>query len=897
MAANEKYNDLGLDGLESETLLHDEDSLSGLDDLDNFELDSDLDLNLDDAAFDDDPSADDLDNLDNLDYSSVESDNDAAISGDDAPIESNMSDNDIVDYPDAIDTTGEPTEIGEEDLSDDDLDLSLETNVDEDEDTAPITPDISDDDIANFDSDSFDDEDESDDDDDDDAYGVDLKIGPVTIAFTQVVEPEESADENDVAADDELNDFGDFGDADLSGDDDLEEETELASEETDESFADENEITDTEAELADDFSDIDDLTEEESATEEETNNEEENYDISSDDDLEFDVEQDEALSDIDIDDVLEQNGDESGKMLNIPMPHEDELVVDEEQNAFLSSDAEDVISDFAEKEAAADIESTEESGEDDALTELENNEITDSGISDDLTGFDETIDDLNSIGGADSNLISDDDLTALEESMPTEDEESESDENLTEATLAGDVVVDEALAESIESSDGDDDDERIALDGDEDLGIDLDNAETVQDDTADDIAAETFGDDVNTAETEISLDEDLPDTLDEVSDADTITEEIADESDITDEMPSDVGSLDDLDVDDIPAPTSFDEDDEDETIGLSGDELDNILVDADMSEAEMVDVDIPPTDEELADSINIPEDPSFENDDEFLSDEELAASVTIPGENEAAAEIEEPSVVDNNIMTNGDLDLYENVDENGGIIEDVEDTKIISDNNNGVEEISDHTIVVPATDDTLSDGIEDTELSDDIIDNAAELETDTIEKSADEIGGENPEDESETIDLSSFDADLDVDDNIDTDSQDAAEDESETIDLSSFDADLEPTEGIADFNADDGVSDEDMNAIADELEDTKIDISEEETNQIYDSLQNEESADENADVASEVNTDLKKDIKNVLTCLDSLLGALPEEKIKEFAESKEFEAYRRLFEQLDIKHE
>ena len=858
MAANEKYNDLGLDGLESETLLHDEDSLSGLDDLDNFELDSDLDLNLDDAAFDDDPSADDLDNLDNLDYSSVESDNDAAISGDDAPIESDMSDNDIVDYPDAIDTTGEPTEIGEEDLSDDDLDLSLETNVDDEEDIAPITPDISDDDIANFDSDSFDDEDESDDDDDDDAYGVDLKIGPVTIAFTQVVEPEESADENDVAADDELNDFGDFGDADLSSDDDLEEETELASEETDESFADENEITDT---------DIDDLTEEESAAEEETNNEEENYDISSDDDLEFDVEQDEALSDIDIDDVLEQNGDESGKMLNIPMPYEDELVVDEEQNAFLSSDAEDVISDFAKKEAAADIESTEESGEDDALTELENNEITDSGISDDLTGFDETIDDLNSIGGADSNLISDDDLTALEESMPTEDEESESDENLTEATLAGDVVVDEALAESIESSDGDDDDERIALDGDEDLGIDLDNAETVQDDTADDIAAETFGDDVNAAETEISLDEDLPDTLDEVSDADTITEEITDESDITDEMPSDVGSLDDLDVDDIPAPTSFDEDDEDETIGLSGDELDNILVDADMSEAEMVDVDIPPTDEELADSINIPEDPSFENDDEFLSDEELAASVTIPGENEAAAEIEEPSVVDNNIMTNGDLDLYENVDENGGIIEDVEDTKIISDNNNGVEEISDHTIVVPATDDTLSDGIEDTELSDDIIDNAAELETDTIEKSADEIGGENPEDESETIDLSSFDADL------------------------------EPTEGIADFNADDGVSDEDMNAIADELEDTKIDISEEETNQIYDSLQNEESADENADAASEVNTDLKKDIKNVLTCLDSLLGALPEEKIKEFAESKEFEAYRRLFEQLDIKHE
>ena len=121
--------------------------------------------------------------------------------------------------------------------------------------------------------------------------------------------------------------------------------------------------------------------------------------------------------------------------------------------------------------------------------------------------------------------------------------------------------------------------------------------------------------------------------------------------------------------------------------------------------------------------------------------------------------------------------------------------------------------------------------------------------------------------------------------------------MSSFEADLEPTDGIADFNVDDGVSDEAMNAIADELEDTKIDISEEETNQIYDSLQNEvDSSDENEEAAGEANTDLKKDIKNVLTCLDSLLGALPEEKIKEFAESKEFEAYRRLFEQLDIKH-
>ncbi|MBP5706993.1 MAG: hypothetical protein J6W76_06880, partial [Spirochaetales bacterium] len=437
-------------------------------------------------------------------------------------------------------------------------------------------------------------------------------------------------------------------------------------------------------------------------------------------------------------------------------------------------------------------------------------------------------------------------------------------------------------------SEPEDDDDRIALDGDEDLGIDLENAEAeIAETAADDISADILGDDnVDTA-----LDEDLSDTLDDIADTETITEESVDESDIiTDELPNDVGSVDDLDVDDIPAPTVFDDDDDDETIGLSGDELDNILVDADMSEtelaeqsADMVDVDMPPTDEELAESINIPEDPSFENDDEFMSDEELAASVTIPGENESAVEIEEPSVVDNNIMTNGDLDLYENVDENGGIIEDAEDTKIISDSDNGVEEISDHTIVVPATDDTLSDMPADDigELPDDMIDDA-NLETDTIEKDLSEAV-------SEDIDIDIAEADTDIP---------SSEDESETIDLSSFEADLEPAEGIADFDMNNGVSDEDMNAIADELEDTKIDISEEETNQIYDSLQNEEESQSDSEVPSiESDTELKQDIKNVLTCLDSLLGALPEEKIKQFAESKEFEAYRRLFEQLDIKHE
>lgn len=46
---------------------------------------------------------------------------------------------------------------------------------------------------------------------------------------------------------------------------------------------------------------------------------------------------------------------------------------------------------------------------------------------------------------------------------------------------------------------------------------------------------------------------------------------------------------------------------------------------------------------------------------------------------------------------------------------------------------------------------------------------------------------------------------------------------------------------------------------------------------------------------LKQNIKDVLMYLDQLLDALPEEKIKEFAESKTFEKYKKLFKELNIK--
>ncbi len=54
------------------------------------------------------------------------------------------------------------------------------------------------------------------------------------------------------------------------------------------------------------------------------------------------------------------------------------------------------------------------------------------------------------------------------------------------------------------------------------------------------------------------------------------------------------------------------------------------------------------------------------------------------------------------------------------------------------------------------------------------------------------------------------------------------------------------------------------------------------------------DLAAAVPADLQSDLKNVLKYLDDLLEALPEEKIKEFARSDYFGTYRRLFKELGL---
>lgn len=52
---------------------------------------------------------------------------------------------------------------------------------------------------------------------------------------------------------------------------------------------------------------------------------------------------------------------------------------------------------------------------------------------------------------------------------------------------------------------------------------------------------------------------------------------------------------------------------------------------------------------------------------------------------------------------------------------------------------------------------------------------------------------------------------------------------------------------------------------------------------------------TELPEDLKTEIKSVLSYMDQLLESLPEDKIREFAESEHFEVYKKLFEELGLK--
>jgi pilus assembly protein FimV len=330
------------------------------------------------------------------------------------------------------------------------------------------------------------------------------------------------------------------------------------------------------------------------------------------------------------------------------------------------------------------------------------------------------------------------------------------------------------------------------------------------------------------------------------------------------------------------AKPAFFEEEEDDTIALTGDELDNILNTADITE-EAADVPAPETElAELADDGTAGADSLAPLDIDILPYEEPAAPAAPRSAAAKAVTVEEPieeleEVVDLDLEITGDAPA-ELVLEDAGIATAVDDGLPSLD----LEPIPEIETVgeadleeLPADEDTVSDA--------DLVADLEEVPAiDTEPAAFDEVDlnalGSTPDTGHEAI-LS-------------------------TDDLAA--ADLAELEAVAEEPVPAGESGIEIE-FEQAADDAPIDVEE------IEALESVEDLEEPAPVAAApaqaprparaavpatpsmvMNEGLKNDLRNVLGVIDELLDALPEKKIREFAKSEHFAVYKKLFDDLGL---
>lgn len=350
--------------------------------------------------------------------------------------------------------------------------------------------------------------------------------------------------------------------------------------------------------------------------------------------------------------------------------------------------------------------------------------------------------------------------------------------------------------------------------------------------------------------------------------------------------PTQETSEEDISSDDNETSGFFSDDNEDETIALSGDELNNILNNADFTteeaEEELVedisDETVTKTEEDAV--INPLGDATELTDSDIdTMDEYEDSSFTDDSEvsNFANEDLQEPELedlqMDNNFEEEEEEDLSEEID----VPKD--------------EEVYEE----PETNDFIeSINAEDPSISDTLTEDRLKYLEDSFEDSVDE--------NEEKLDVEI----LDENENVIEESTDEVENEEDESDESN-----EPTEDV--FNSsqwDNDVTEptEDNNAetesiVEDEIpeeiiEDTENDIIE----PVFENEQTEETVDNPVESAENIakptssspTAKIQDDIKSVLVYMDQLLENLPEDKIEEFAKSEHFDTYKKLFNDLGI---
>ena len=378
--------------------------------------------------------------------------------------------------------------------------------------------------------------------------------------------------------------------------------------------------------------------------------------------------------------------------------------------------------------------------------------------------------------------------------------------------------------------------------------------------------------------------------------------------------------------------------DEDETIALSGDELNNIMQTADFSDDELA---MPESSGEVVeaspeesgsqmDSFDIPEESAVQEktEDSFTdftdtaeADTENSSSAEELSKTQPAQQTEETVINEDKTLDGADTLTQDSTEESFTEPATIEEPDVVDESEHFTDDepfsaITEDEIVIPEEEhdsglslDVESETLEEPDLND--IDTMNIPQEISIPK-VDDVGEtEETSDETKVDDILVESSSTDLMNSVkESTLESTAEDIVEPVEETSVSEEVENIEDDGDKTEEepalttngnsDPLFDEIMAeepSISEALSKESVDyLAEEEV--IKDNPQTQENLSEESDEetpeSTDIPSDLKSDIKSVLLYMDQLLENLPEEKIMEFAKSEQFVTYKKLFAELGL---
>lgn len=378
--------------------------------------------------------------------------------------------------------------------------------------------------------------------------------------------------------------------------------------------------------------------------------------------------------------------------------------------------------------------------------------------------------------------------------------------------------------------------------------------------------------------------------------------------------------------------------DEDETIALSGDELNNIMQTADFSDDELA---MPESSDEVVedspeesgsqmDSFDIPEESAVQEktEDSFTdftdtaeADTENSSSVEDLSKTQPAQQTEETVINEDKTLDGADTLTQGTTEESFSEPATIEEPDVVDESEHFTDDepfraITEDEIVIPEEEhdsglslDVESETLEEPDLNDidtmnipqeisiPKVDDVGETEETSNEAKVDDILVESSStDLMNSVKESTLEST--AEDTVEPVEETSVSEEVENIEDDGDKTEEEPavtTNGSSDPLFDEIMAEEP--SISETLSKESVDyLAEEEI--IKDNLQTQENPSEESDEetpeSTDIPSDLKSDIKSVLLYMDQLLENLPEEKIMEFAKSEQFVTYKKLFAELGL---